>query len=436
MLISTDPGIESPTPDPSPNETPQTQTSPTASAKKQRGIVPGSAADYRRREANRLAANRSRSRAHEKALALETAAQTLGEENFRLKQEIARLENGNGTRLPSTGPVATDTTPVAAETTATAGSGPETMEGTANEEIHGTGNEAQDSHSRTILAALMSGAVDGTFSATGDADADEASWMQGVEDMFKEAAESSGRLGELAAVAAGQGDDGSAPADSSTVSHEAGHDPAAQSAEVEEEVDAGMGEVAEPVHSIEQVDIASRDRGQSKGVVFSASAAAAATASAMAVAINAEMEKLLRDDLATTKAAIAKIEREIIQLRQQGVHQPDTEANGEVSTPSSILPEGILATDERVLDDKSTLAQNNITKLENELPVLREMVTRMRDDKVEAEGKLAEVVSQLQVMGIDGGEAERAKITTILKAVGGFVGNLLNSRVSGALKPG
>ena len=383
----------------SPSPLPETSNS---KPKKVRGIVLGSTADFRRREANRSAAERSRSRQHEKVVALEMAAQALSEENLRLKEELGRygdegmtiegiVEDSNATTdALANHPIQNDSS----------------IEGDAQQE-----SDAQDSHSRTILAALMSGAgVDDFNGVDVNVDGDEASWMQGVdiqgvETLFKEA-ESSGRLREFAAVAAGNG---------------AGSDQALDTVAPDQD---------------EAVPVLQLQTRQSRpSSTFTSAAAAAATASAVAVAINAEMEKHLRDDMASTKSAIAKIEREMTRLRGEATAaEPDEDAE-----TASSLPLGILSTDAAVLQAKADEMQTEISRLQEELPVRREVVLRMRDAKVDEESKLASVVSELQTLGMGGAEEEREKIGAVLRAIGGYVGSMLgglHTDVSCFLPPG
>lgn len=167
---------------------------------------------------------------------MEIAAQALGEENLRLKEEIARLQ--------------------------------ESKDDTEQNDVHSqvqaieahqeTSEQAQqDSHSRTILAALMSGAgMPGVeeYRADGQADnEEEASWMEGVESFIKES--ESGRLGELAAAAVGAGEGQEAPSQGQLI--------------VEEKQDT-MPNFLTPI----------------------------------AAAINTDMERLLRDEIKTVQAQL------------------------------------------------------------------------------------------------------------------------------------
>ncbi len=255
------------------------------------------------------------------------------------------------------------------------------------ETIQEDAQQAQDSHSRTILAALMSGVDEAFANPTGDAEADEASWMQGVENLFKDA-ETSGRLGELAAVATGQGD------------------------EVAPET---------AVENPKQSETTQHTEESPSSAGYNRVLATAATVSAVAVAINAEMEKQLRDDLASTKAAIARVEREIARLRGE----PTTDELDDGVVFTTPLPEDIMSTDPEVLRGQSTQMYELIGKLEADLPGHRETVLRIRDARIEDETKLAGVITELQALDSDGSEAEKEKIGAVLSSIGGYVGSML-----------
>ena len=308
---------------------------------------------------------------------MQVAAQTLGDENLRLQEEIRRLEKCDATTEEETGHHEAG--------------GDESL---AAAEPHDA-QQAQDSHSRTILAALMSG-VDNAFpGSTGETDTDETNWMQSVDRLFNDA-ESKSRLGELAIVAAGQGEGSAAT-------------PATNTAAPQEEGQT-LREAEEPVTRL--------------NTSTNSAAIAAVTSSTVAVVINAEMEKQLRNDLASTKAAIAQIEREMGKLRG-GPIPAEMDIEDTHSADSSPLPQGILFSNAETLQGKSTEMVKSIESLEAEMPGRREMVLQMRDARVEDEIQLAGTVSELQALGLESGEVERAKIDTILEAMGGLVSNLL-----------
>ncbi|RSH91812.1 hypothetical protein EHS25_009182 [Saitozyma podzolica] len=400
-------------------------------------IVPGSEADFRRKEANRLAAERSRIRAHEKAAGLEVAARSLEEENARLKEELARLEAevGGGVGVQSQ----TETDGHATVTTTHTGNGVAVQQSQSQSQsesdfqsqpqpqtisVDDPGSDAatqaqNDVHSRNILAALMSDA-----GIAGVEEGDEATWMQGVENFIKEA-ESSGRLGELAAVAAGQNDgegEGNAGAE--------GEGADAQGGVSEDQAEEGDQSSSVPMQL--EADTSSPSKPRVLG--FTLAGAAQATASAIAVALNTEMERILRDDLAATKAAIARLEREIAHVRDSIPSAGGPPVGGidvssdEPSRPSS-LPADVLDNDADAIRASSDTAQESIKRLEDELPELRNTVATMRDEKVKEETKMAEVIDELFVLGVDGGaqhNKQKEEVDSLLKAIGGYVGSLIN----------
>ena len=312
-----------------------------------------------------------------------------------------------------------------------------------------TGNEAQDSHSRTILAALMSGDVDEAFEA--GPDDMETSWMQGVEDMFKEA---EGRLSELAAVAAagparngadGQQGEHGGDADANIDAQGAANgqmDGNGQQGGMAGE--GGEGSSDDPHHH-SQPDGNAQQSGQElhhdeshpssrqgeitgpRKFIYNPSAAAAAAASTMAVALNAEMEKALRDDLALTKAAIAKVDREIAYVKSLiDDGRPVGDAPERDADRRTCLPDILLSDDKEAIQLDLDEKQKEINKLHEVLPDLRERVIKAKDSKLEEEDKLAAIVLELQSSALPDNEEDRERIATILKAVGGFVGGLLS----------
>jgi hypothetical protein len=402
-------------------------------------IVPGSEADFRRKEANRLAAERSRIRAHEKAAGLEVAARSLEEENATLKAELARLEAevGGGVGVQSQ----TETDGHATVTTTHTGNGVAVQQSQSQSQsesdfqsqpqpqtisVDDPGSDAatqaqNDVHSRNILAALMSDA-----GIAGVEEGDEATWMQGVENFIKEA-ESSGRLGELAAVAAGQ-NDGEGEGEGNAGAEGEGAD--AQGGVSEDQAEEGDQSSSVPMQL--EADTSSPSKPRVLG--FTLAGAAQATASAIAVALNTEMERILRDDLAATKAAIARLEREIAHVRDSIPSAGGPPVGGidvssdEPSHPSS-LPADVLDNDADAIRASSDTAQESIKRLEDELPELRNTVATMRDEKVKEETKMAEVIDELFVLGVDGGAQhtkQKEEVDSLLKAIGGYVGSLIN----------
>jgi hypothetical protein len=108
------------------------------------------------------------------------------------------------------------------------------------------------------------------------------------------------------------------------------------------------------------------------------------------VTLHAEMEKHLRDDLAATKAAIAKIESAIANfgiwngdenetLPPAAATATEESSGGEKDTSSqgSSLPAGILSDDTAELESSINAAEKEEKELRDRLPVLREVVSRM-----------------------------------------------------------
>lgn len=204
----------------------------------------------------------------------------------------------------------------------------------------------------------------------------EGDWMQGVENLFKDA-EAGGRLGELAAAAAA----GEGQGQALSVSEEAARPKAA--------------------------------------------GAVSGMAAAIAVTINAEMEKLLRDELAVTKAAVLELARESLRLKgelEQEATLADQATEGEaMATSSAVLPTGILSTDVGELQAKAQEMQEQISRWQDEMQSLREDVVVARDEKVEEETKVLGWVRELQEGG-DGEGKERDKLRALIKQIGALVG--------------
>lgn len=341
----------------------------------------GSSADARRREANRLAAERSRNRQHEKIIALEMAVQALGDENLKLKEEIERLEGREEGGANHDMPGDQTATTVADVEAATAAA-----------------INAADTHNQqgNLLAALLSSSGSNIDELTATLDPEsEQSWMRGVESLFKDEADMSGRLGELAAVAAGQEGDGNNDQTSQ------GHTPTGDA-----------------------LSEGSRSRG---GSVYGPTLPALATssASAVAVAINAEMEKLLRDDIAKTKAAIARVERELTRARGQPVYEDG--ANDESIPLPATIPKELLEADNEVLLSRSEEIKTEMANAESEAAVLREVISRMRNAHAEDEQKVDGLVSELKELEMNGDERERDQIAGLLRGLRAHVTTRMNA---------
>ena len=399
--------------------------------KPKRTLVRGSAADFRRREANRLAADRSRIRASEKRTSLESAYATLTEDNARLKAEIEKLER-------------------------------ETGHGGVVEPIHedepevSSGDHAQDSHSRTILAALMSAGQHETFEtdmahALEGVGSGDDSWMQGMEDMLKDA-ESSGRLGELARLAAGRNGpaEGEGAEETDNDTHPAppaatADEPVEQTAEAEasdtadrlENTAPGSAETEPPRDGQRSVD--TEDKTQDtlpatpgtvvlKKVEYDPGAALAAATSKIAVTINADMEKIIRDELAVTKAVLASVNKEIARLQALSGEERKLDAWKRDPERVACLPNDVFSDDGSTLKNLADTGKAEVETLEARLPEFRGKVRAARGEKLQEEGQLAKVVMRLQKLGVDGGhEEDRGRTEKVLKGITGYVGQLLGT---------
>lgn len=367
--------------------------------KKTPGIVKGSTADYKRKEANRLAAERSRSRVAEKKTALNEAFAKLNEENEHLRAELARLEGGqDGT--PGSGDRAQSQThhelveavfqqqqqeqdqqhqdrkqgqgegeeQMKAESGAAAAAGADTG---AGEAAHGTVDaeaEAQ-AHSRTILAALMSDAE--INEALGD------NWMDHVSeaDIVAATAEVHREQAATGSPHVGQTRSPSASADLPTVSPL----PAG---------DTSSGSTSTP-------------HARSVG---------------LAIALHAEMERHLRDDLAATKVAIDQIERQLGAIRAG----EDTTA----TTFASPLPSDYKAEDATTLKALLSTLGHDAQATSDRMGPLKDTVAELIDSRMTEASKMLAALAAVHVDGDD--EAVVGKILQPLKThLTELVNNLL-----------
>jgi len=399
--------------------------------KPKRTLVRGSAADFRRREANRLAADRSRIRASEKRASLETAYATLTEDNARLKAEIEKLEREAGhAGVP---------VPVPEEE-------PEVS----------SGDHAQDSHSRTILAALMSAGQHETFEtdmahALEGVGSGDDSWMQGMEDMLKDA-ESSGRLGELARLAAGrngpadgdgeEGLHGDVHVEAPAVIGDAPMDGTAEEMATDttdrpEQAVSGPMETEPAKDGEPNMDNTDRTHeGAStpaavalKKVEYDADAALAAATSKIAVTINADMEKIIRDELAVTKAVLASVNKEIARLEALSEEERKVEAWKRDPERVACLPNDVFSDDGATLKLLADTGKAEVETLEARLPEFRGKVRAARGGKLREEGQLATVVMRLQKLAVYGDHDDegRSRTEKVLKGLTGYVGQLLGT---------
>nr|ODN91566.1 hypothetical protein L204_05551 [Cryptococcus depauperatus CBS 7855] len=342
---------------------------------KAKGTVPGSAADFRRREANRLAADRSRSRQAEKAAGLEHTARALAEENARLKEQIAALENALEEYHPEIQSNQRQEEGRPTSIPPRNGESPqETQQSVEDGQIQ---THEQEAHSHTILAALTD--ITGVDFSEGN----ESNWMHGMESFLKETGES-GRLGELAAVATG---------------HEGEHMPLQHPERPELNANAPFKQYASS---------------------NSTSTPETNAAIIIAAALNTEVERVLMEDLALTKAAVVKVERQISFVGSENVNDEAAE-----STAASLLPNSIFSDEIEVLQSLFSEYQETISRLESELFPLRDNLVKTRDEKTAIEKKIVQLVKEIRSLGVNG-EEEKEKTLVSLKSIGGFVETLLN----------
>ncbi|WVR00261.1 hypothetical protein IAU59_007404 [Kwoniella sp. CBS 9459] len=390
-------------------------------APKAKKAAPGSAADFRRREANRLAAERSRSRASEKAVALENARKSLAEENQSLKEQIAQLEDGFAPLTVTDEATATVQPPIQAPETGRDHDdhplfGNETQSNSSPAEQvhvtlddhtshHGHGQhddhdhaqrQEQEAHSHTILAALTD------ITGVDFSESNDASWMQGMESFLKES-DTSGRLGELAAVASGTNGD-----------RESVHEQTAENSQMDPQ-HLSTSRPAVPVDAGLQL----AEERRFKMPVPAGPINNAVTV--LAAAINTEMERLIMEDLADTKAAIVQIEKQIAALREGR----DLPADGADHDPSSSLPSSILRTDSSSLSASVQEVQTNIAQVQSDLPGLHEELGKLRDEKTTEVDQVTNLMKELKTTTIEDEDEMQSFIGT-LKAVGGLVESLLS----------
>jgi hypothetical protein len=352
--------------------------------RKAQGTVKGSTADYKRKEANRLAAERSRSRQAERRANLVAASQRMAEEQRLILDEIARLEaeasggtgsgagvgvgvgSGSGYTLhrhqadekhePEPAP-AVNQRPSIEQNPGDQGSSVMTTTEAMEAEA-----EAQ-AHSRTILAALMS-----------DAEINQAlvgDWMDQDE-----------QEGDTSQVA--------------PTSNHANNAPAPNQEESSEQLQAHS-----PVTQHQQEEAVASDTGKP----------------GMAVSLHAEMERHLRDDLAATKIAIDQVEKELAVLR--GIDPP---AEGEQPTYESPLPANITSTDPVALDSLIETLESEHQQLAVQLPKVKERVATLMESRTAEAERLKTLLLKLRV-----DDEDKAAVDKILKPLSTHLDELLQS---------
>lgn len=367
-------------------------------AKKQsKAVVRGSTADYQRKEANRLAAERSRSRQSEKKTGLDEAFRRLSEDNSRLRTEIARLEQEGGSLQSNTQDQHQDhgeedptheglveavfqqqqqqqqqqeqdrtrgSSNVELGETAASGNGNGSGSGSAIHDALVAEAEAQ-AHSRTILAALMS-----------DAEINEAlgeDWMNHVD------------VNEI------QPD---LPASNTPVINEATQGLQAVTAETvpttaTENKDEGHGlttSVTPTPHPASEIAVEQPNH------------------NAMAVALHAEMEKHIRDDLAITKAAIGQIEKELAKAREGS-----TDESGNTTLPPYIspLPINFTSIDHATLTSLIMSIDLDTSQTSDSMISLKETILELRDSRLSEAERLQDLLSSLKVSEEDTSAIEK-----------------------------
>ncbi|OCF38206.1 hypothetical protein I316_00431 [Kwoniella heveanensis BCC8398] len=385
-------------------------------APKAKKAAPGSAADFRRREANRLAAERSRSRASEKAAALENARQSLADEALILKRQIAWLEaestsladgaTSQQNQLEDSSRVGHESFENDSRVTSAQGDNEGAvsahLDGGDHSSQHGQSDDhaqrqEQEAHSHTILAALTD------ITGVDFSEENDASWMQGMESFLPDS-DSSGRLGELAAVASGANGE-----NSSTHTHEQVLD----NRSIETSI-----QTTATRHAIE----ASLQLAEERRFRMPAPAEPVNNAvTVLAAAINTEMERLIMEDLADTKAAIVQVEKQIAAMREgRSLPAEDLEFD-----TSSRLPPSILTSDLSNLSSAAQEVQSEISKVESDLPSLHEALGKLRDEKSVEVDQVTDVVKEMKTITIEDEEAGHRFIAS-LKSVGGLVESLLS----------
>lgn len=316
-----------------------------------------------RREANRRAAERSRGRQQEKVVALEMAVQTLSEENLRLKEEIARLEGKDAApeAVPNIEQQQQPNLVPQVEPTPTFDAAAAAAVATQATNQHFLELLAQGANFEDTLANLNASGAEG--------DNPWAQLFSGSE------VEVDGRLGQLAAVA----------------SNQAGEEPQQQ------QPPAPGSDVATSTKPAKPAPISS-------------------------AALTAEIEKSLQTDIANTKAAIARADRELARRRGQPVYGEDVQDEGEyVPTHADLF-----YADDAALATYSDKALQDTTKLEAEISVLREVVARMRESMEKEEAKVLPLEEELRQLNVDG-KRDQEGVTTVLRAVRGHITSLMNA---------
>ncbi|WVQ67028.1 uncharacterized protein L199_005221 [Kwoniella botswanensis] len=369
------------------------KSNPKAPKTPRAGIVRNSAADYRRREANRLAAERSRSRTAEKYSTLNQTFALLQDENEKLRFQIAQLENNN----------VDDNTNTVSNDVLVPDSQPQKQQ--EEEEGDTSRQQEQEAHSNTILAALT-GITGVEFTDPqaheGEEEDNDHSWIHNIESTID--AETSGRLAELAVVA--------------TTGTGTGQDQEGHQADIE----SGNVNIIGSDQVGKSQSYLSNENDQSL-----VSSPVNNPVIALAAAINTEIESIIMEDLALTKAAIASIEKQIEALKQG--QQPSLDNTEEIDR---FLPDSALIEDVNKLSVHSTEYAQESDAIQSKLPQLHDELVKLRDDKVNEEKKVVDLVNEVRRLDISD-ESEKNALVDGLKALGGLVESLLSDAREGDL---
>ena len=380
--------------------------------KKQKPLTPGSTADYKRKEANRLAAERSRNRQNEKRASLNAAAQRLREEQARLRAEIAKLENedgqgegeGIGQHIERTNEFLLshhnphnepskqlDNQETEADVTGSGASvGGDQLNNTHGPTGAGMTSEAMEAeaeaqaHSRTILAALMS-----------DAEIDQAlvgQWMEQVGHGDQEAGPSSNN---------GQGQ---------------GTNDSQAEATLEPQSQTEVAIQSEP-GPLTRTQIQTRAPSSTRDDDDSAPDEVIKP-NGLAVALHSEMERYLREDLAATKIAIDQIDKEFAILR--GDLKRPTEEDGTEKEYISPLPADACSTDRNILSTIVNTIEEEARRTGDSLPGLKETLIDLKESRIGEAERLKTLLSNLSIS-----DEDRVIVDKLLKPLSAHLDELL-----------
>lgn len=312
-------------------------------------ITPGSAADFRRKEANRLAAERSRMRASEKAKGIQYNLDLATEENERLVKQIEELEAAAKARGVGVGVGMVVGQEMGRESEAR-------QEGREGEEqgddAGDEGHDEAEAQSRDIIAALLNGGLAGfdgfSEQAQGVAGQEGRTTMSSTWPDTETSLVSQDRLNNPDGSARTAPAAPSGPAAASTSGDAAQRedrtgteppspfmrpadlaapqlitsttDPSPPSPSAQPTPSTSTPNAPPPPRpssASRPAQLSSRKRKANVAFTYDPSAALAAVCSSVAVLLNAEMEKSLRDDVAASRESIAGLEKEVARLMRE-----------------------------------------------------------------------------------------------------------------------